>query len=128
MESPFYRDLNKALRNGFYSDFNQFIFTLYYCLNRKIIKDFHDESLYRSTKIRAKEFDEITNSNYRLVLINSFQSFTKNKSIAINFINNFNNHDPTLKKVLFVVSPLKQKNITVTDMNVDEFSFYCIEE
>ena len=127
MESPFYRDLNKALRNGYFSDFNQFIFTLYYGLNQKIIKDFHDKYLYRSTKISSNELDEIY-SSHRLVLTNTFLSFTKNKNIAINFLNHFNNQERTLKNVLFVVNPLNQNNITVTNMDVNEFSFFCQED
>ena len=127
IESPFYRDLNKALGNGYFSDFNQYIFTLYYGLNLKIIKDFHDESLYRGAYISTKELDEIIYSSYRLVLTNSFLSFAKDKSLAIEFMKYLNNNAPTLKKVLFVVNPLKQKNITVTNMNVKEFSYYSEE-
>jgi hypothetical protein len=127
MESPFYRDLNKALRNGNFSDFNQFIFTLYYGLNQKIIKSFHDKYLYRSTKISINELDKIY-SSHRLVLTNTFLSFTKNKNIAIKFVNNFNNNERTLKTVLFVVNPLNQNNLTVTNMDVNEFSFFCLEE
>ena len=39
MEYAFYKDLNHSLSNGNYSEFNQYIFTLYYGLNRKILKD-----------------------------------------------------------------------------------------
>ena len=127
MESPFYRDLNKALRNGYFSDFNQFFFTLYYGLNQKIIKSFHDKYLYRSTKISINELDKIY-SSHRLVLTNTFLSFTKNKNIAIKFVNNFNNNERTLKTVLFVVNPLNQNNLTVTNMDVNEFSFFCQED
>ena len=126
MESPFYHDLKKALSNGFYSDFNQFIFTLYYGLNRKIIKDFHDRPLYKFIKMSEQDFNEIKKDV--LVMTKSFQIFTKNKSTAIHFLNYFKKHDPTIKNVLFVVNPLKQNNLYVTNMDVNEFSHFCNEE
>ena len=60
-------------------------------------------------------------------MTNTFLSFTKYKRIAINYLNHIN-HELTLKKVLFVVNPLKQNNITVTNIDISEFSFFCEED
>ena len=86
MEYPFYKDLNHSLSNGNYSEFNQYIFTLYYGLNRKILKDCHEIFLYRSTRINKNEYDNIINSSCRIVLTNMFMGFTQDKEIALTFI------------------------------------------
>ena len=86
METPFYRDLNFSLSNGNYSEFNQYIFTLYYGLNRKILKDCHEIFLYRSACINKNEYDNIINSSCRIVLTNMFMSFTKDEKIALTFM------------------------------------------
>ena len=127
MESPFYRDLNKALRNNNFSGFNQYIFTLYNGLNRKIIKDFHDGYLYRSSCITINELNGIVNSFCRLVLARTFLSFSKEKKVVMCFLQP-NKLNPNLKNILFVVNPLKQKNITVTNMDIEEISEYKDEK
>ena len=118
MEYAFYKDLNHSLSNGNYSEFNQYIFTLYYGLNRKILKDCHEIFLYRSTRINKNEYDNIINSSCRIVLTNMFMSFAKDKNIALQFMT----HAIDLKSILFIVNPLTQKNITVTNIDVQEFS------
>ena len=81
MSSSFCSDLNRALRNNNFSDFNQYIFTLYYGLNQKIIKDFHDDYLYRLSYISKNEFDNIINFSCGLVLTQTFLSFSKSEKV-----------------------------------------------
>jgi len=126
METPFYRDLNKALSIVIIQILIN-IFSHNYGLNQKIIKDFHDEFLYRSTSISINELDNIINSSYRLVLTTCFQSFTKIKSVANQFMS-IKNDNPNIKRVLFVIYPLKQKTATVTNMIVNEFSYFPEED
>ena len=103
LESDFYKDLNKSLRNSNFSDFNQFIFTLYNGLNRKFIQDCHDKELYRFSKITKNEYDSILNSSCRLVLARTFLSFSKDKHVAEHF--RLKNDNPNIKSILFVVNP-----------------------
>lgn len=95
-ETPFYRDLNKSLRNSNFSDFNQFIFTLYYGLNRKFIHDCHNKELYRFSNITKTEYDSILNSSCRLVLARTFLSFSKDKHVAEDF--RLKNDNPKLNQ------------------------------
>ena len=129
MGTPFYRDLNHSLKNGNYSEFNQYIFTLYYGLNRKILKDCHEIFLYRSACINKNEYDNIINSSCRIVLTNMFMSFTNDKKIALTFMQtNSRLNNPNLKSILFIVNPLTQKNATVTNIETEEFSFFELEK
>ena len=125
MESPFYRDLNKSLRNGNFSDFNQFIFTLYYGLNRKIIEDCHDCKLFRFSNITKKEYDSIKNSSCRIVLAKTFLSFSKNFRLAKAFI--LRKDNPNIKRIFFVVNPVSEKNIIVTNIDVESISYFVSE-
>jgi len=125
-ETPFYRDLNKSLRNSNFSDFNQFIFTLYYGLNMKIIQDYHDKELYRFSNITKTEYDSILNSSCRLVLARTFFSFSKDKHIAEHF--RLKNNNPNIKSILFVVNPSGQENITVTNIDIEDYSYYKEEK
>ena len=127
MQSPFYGDLNKALKNNKFSNFNQYIFTLYYGLNQKCIKDYHEGNLYRGSLINKNELDNMIKSSSGLILARSFLSFSKNKKLSLDFIN-FRNNNPNIKKILFVVNPLKQNNITVTNIDVKEISEFPKEE
>ena len=122
LESDFYKDLNKSLRNSNFSDFNQFIFLLYYGLNRKVIEDGHNFKLYRFSNITKKEYDSILNSSCRLVLANTFLSFSKSKRIAEYF--KPKNDNPNLKKILFVVNPILEENTTVTNIDVENISYF----
>ena len=127
MESPFYRDLNKSLRNSNFSNFNQYIFTLYYGLNQKCVKDYHEENLYRASMINKNELDNMIKSSSGLILARTFLSFFKREKVALCFIKP-NNNNPNIKKILFVVNPLKQNNITVTNIDVKEISTFPSEE
>lgn len=123
MSSSFCSDLNRALRNNNFSDFNQYIFTLYYGLNQKIIKDFHDDYLYRLSYISKNEFDNIINSSCGLVLTQTFLSFSKSEKVAMFFMKN-KKILTNMKRILFIINPLKQKDITVTNIDVEEISFF----
>ena len=127
MESQFYVDLNKSLRNSHFSDFNQFIFTLYYGLNQKCMKDYHEKNLYRGSFINKNELDNMIKSSSGLILARTFLSFSKNIEIAKCFIRS-NKNNPDIKKILFVVNPLKQKNITVTNIDIEDLSCYKSEK
>jgi len=128
LESPFYRDLNKALRNSNFSDFNQYIFTLYNGLNQKYIRDFHEDYLYRGSLINKSELDNIIKSSNRLVLTRTFLSFSKSKEVAYNFLKFRENNEPNIKKILYIVNPLKQYNITVTNIDIENLSMYPDEK
>ena len=126
METSFYKDLNAALLNKNFSDFNQFIFTLYSGLNLKIIEDCHTKELYRSGLIEKTELYKIINSK-NLVLTKQFLSFSKNKEIVIKFLH-FKQINENLRKILFVVNPLNQDNIIVTNIDIEKISYFPGEE
>ena len=129
LETPFYPDLKHSLSKGNYSEFNQYIFTLYYGLNRKILKDCHEIFLYHFICININEYINIINSSCRIVLTNMFMSFTKDEKIALTFMRtNSKQNNPNLKSILFIVNPLTQKNATVTNIETEEFSYYKLEK
>ena len=72
MEKPFYRNINHSLGNYNNSEFNQYIFALYYGLNRKILKGCYEVFLYRSTSINKNEYDNIIHSSCRIFLTRIF--------------------------------------------------------
>ena len=84
MESKFYKELNKSLINGYFSDFNQYIFILYAGLNRKVIKDYNGY-LYRASIMYKQELYNIKNS-CKLVLAQSFLSFSKDDNVVLHFM------------------------------------------
>lgn len=118
--------MKKALLNNNCLDYNQFIYIIYYGLELKILKDINDIYLYRVTYIDQKTYDKIINSCGRLVVTRTFLSFTKNKDIAIRFMHL---SKPNVRIILFVVKPLKgNKNMTVTNVDASEISFFYAEE
>ena len=122
LESPFYRKLKISLIKGNYSEFKQYILILYNGLNQKIIKDYHDGYLYSSQFITKKELDSISSSSGRIILTKSFLSFSKDKIIATDFMRS------TGRNVLLIVNPLKQKDATVTNMDIEEISYFKDEK
>ena len=125
MESKFYKELNKSLINGYFSDFNQYIFILYSGLNRKVIKDYNGY-LYRASIMYKQELYNIKNS-CKLVLAQSFLSFSKDDNLVLHFMQPHHKSNSNLTNILFIVNPLKEKDITVTNMDIEKISVFVNE-
>ena len=132
IESPFYRDLNIALRNNEFSEFKQFIYTLYNGLNLKVIKDCHNVCLFRASKIHINEINQlinnIKNNKNNIVLTSTFMSFSKEKSVSMHFMS-YKKIVPDLLNVLYIVKPLKENiDSTVTNIDTEDISYYTMEK
>ena len=125
MESKFYKELNKSLINGYFSDFNRYIFILYAGLNRKVIKDYNGY-LYRASIMYKQELYNIKNS-CKLVLAQSFLSFSKDDNVVLHFMQPHHKSNSNLTNILFIVNPLKEKDITVTNMDIEKISVFVNE-
>jgi len=124
MSNDFYHDINKALISENYHNFKQFIYMLYYGLNRNVFKTVHDKYLYKAINVDLKTYNEIKSK--KLLLIKNFQSFTKNREVAENFAKF---KKPNLKMILLVVKPLIGKSdIIVTNFDNTGFNFVGEDE
>lgn len=94
IESHFYKDMNRILAydEGF-DIYREYITTLYMSLKNKTFESYTKTKLYRGNKIYEKDFEKLyklfenkKEGENILFFTNSFLSFTKNETIADNFI------------------------------------------
>ncbi len=83
--------------------------------------------LYCATIMNKQELYNIKNSSCKLVLAKSFLSFTNDRNIVLHFMSRHHKSDSNLTNILFIVNPLKEKNITVTNLDIEEISFFATE-
>jgi len=116
LNSNFYSDINKDLRENKKEKFLPYIKTLYEGIKLKSLPIASDKVLYRGTKILNIEIQKIKNYlNNKIeglpgaiVFSRAFLSFSKEKNIAEGFLNDKINNDK-LSKVLFILE--KDDNI-----------------
>ena len=94
IESHFYKDMNRILAydEGF-DIYREYITTLYKSLKNKTFESYTKTKLYRGNKIYEKDFEKLyklfenkKEDENILFFTKSFLSFTKNETIADNFI------------------------------------------
>ena len=134
--SHFYRELNKDLRENKKENYIPFIQVLYEGVKLKSIPLGSNNILYRGCQISFNEIEKIKNylNNKKInlpaayVFSKSFLSFSKEKRIALNFLNSINNNN-NLEKVLFILD----KDDTIDHNNsshadIEKISFYPNEK
>ena len=110
IESDFYNDINKDLRENKKENYLSYIKVLYEGVKLKSLPLASDNILYRGSKISNKEIQLIKTylKNKKkdlpgvIVFSKSFLSFSKDKNIAKSFLKNLNK-DNNLSKVLYII-------------------------
>ena len=131
-QSDFYNNINKELGQNKVDKYLPFIKTLYEGVKLKSLPLSNDKLLYRGGKISHKEIedikkymkDKIQGLPSSIVFSKSFLSFSKDKTVANDFLSHDNNNI-NLCKVLFVLE--KDDNIEYnlsTHADIEKLSFF----
>ena len=131
-QSDFYNNINKELGQNKVDKYLPFIKTLYEGVKLKSLPLSNDKLLYRGGKISHKEIedikkymkDKIQGLPSSIVFSKSFLSFSKDKTVANDFLSRDNNNI-NLCKVLFVLE--KDDNIEYnlsTHADIEKLSFF----
>ena len=110
IESNFYKDINKDLRENKKENYLPYIKVLYEGIILRSLKLASDTILYRGGKLLNKEIDIIKDYLNKkieglpgaIIFSKTFLSFTKNKKIAEEYLEN-EEDDKELIKVLFIL-------------------------
>ena len=133
-DSSFHKNMNKDLGLNKKEEYLSYIKILYEGVKLKSLPLTNSNILYRGTKISNKEINDIKNFIKEkkeglpssIVFSKSFFSFTKDKKIAENFLNNTTNTNNTgLSNVLFILE--KDDNIKYnlsTHGDIEKISFF----
>ena len=131
-QSDFYNNINKELGQNKVDKYLPFIKTLYEGVKLKSLPLSNDKLLYRGGKISHKEIedikkymkDKIQGLPSSIVFSKSFLSFSKDKTVANDFLSR-DNDNINLCKVLFVLE--KDDNIEYnlsTHADIEKLSFF----
>ena len=127
----FYNDLNNDLSNNKFDDYLPFIFLIYDCLNRKIIKSY-TKKLYRGSKISKNELKNLIekfnkNKNEKPIYCsNCFLSFSKEFETAKTFMNE--KPKPDEENVLYILDECKNEKYFVSNMDIESLSSFKTEK
>ena len=134
--SHFYRDLNKDLRENKRENYIPFIQVLYEGVKLKSLPLGSNNILYRGCQLSSNEIEKIkiylnnkiSNLPAAYVFSKSFLSFSKEKRIALNFLNSID-CNKNLSKVLFILDKddLINHNIS-SHADIEKISFYPNEK
>ena len=140
LESDFYGDMNKDLRNLNLNIFAYFPFIkmCYEGIKKSFLESVVNQELYRGSVLSKEEFTNLENllkkqdnAGFPKVIVysRSFLSFSKNKNTAEGFIGKKDNKD--LIKILFIIDKNENKKIDknrFSNADISEFSRYGSEE
>ena len=135
-ESGFYRDINLNLRKGKKENYLTFIKVLYEGVRLKALPLGTDRELYRGSVISKEEIKIINNyinkkiENLPAVIVfsKSFLSFSKERIIAENFLNNIGNNN-MLPKVLYILKKDDSIDYSLsTHVDIEEISLLPFEK
>ena len=138
-ESGFFRNMNLDLSNDKFDLYRVYIFLLYDALNKKSIKSYYKNSLYRGAKLSKKELDTIINLlndknknnkndekiNASLYFSKTFLSFSKSIDVAEGFLGEENNES---FPVLFEIEGLNEKDMENNDFFISNIDLKNISE
>ena len=128
LETKFYKDLNSDLMKGQTKIYLPYIKLLYSGLTENCINVNATDDLYRGALINKEEIQNLINHKnkiknsdlpYGLIYCKSFMSFSLEKSVALEFMNNKNPTEKTIR-VLYILkseSGLNHKSATNADLN-----------
>ena len=132
LESKFYYDINKDLRESKKDEYMQYIKILYEGIKLKSLPLASNNILYRGSKItnheisKIKEYLKIKKDDLpgAIVFSKSFLSFTKDEKVAEKYINKIND-DKNLSKVLYIIEKDDKLNYDLsTHSDIENISRY----
>ena len=123
-ESSFYPYMNTQLMKNKPENYEIFIKAMYKGIEKKYLQSEYNVRLYRCQLISKSEID-ILETNLILVYSRAFLSFSKDKSRAINFLKNGNNH---LIPVMFIVNTINLEEAFSSNAEVEQYSIYSTEK
>ena len=135
IESNFYRDMNRDLQLNKKEKYLSFIKTLYNGVKLKALPLASNKLLYRGSKISKMEIEIIQNYLKNkikdlpgaIVFSKSFLSFSKEKSIAESFLNNYNKNYNYFK-VLYILEKDDYLDYNLsTHGDIEKISFFPSE-
>ena len=136
IQSQFYYDINKELRENKKDNYLSFIKILYEGIKLKSLPLASNNILYRGSKISNNEInlikkylkEKIKDLPGAIVFSKSFLSFTKDKNIANGFLNLKNNNN-NLSKVLYIIEKDDKIDYSLsTHSDIEDISFYGYEK
>ena len=136
IQSQFYYDINKELRENKKDNYLSFIKILYEGIKLKSLPLASNNILYRGSKISNNEInlikkylkEKLKDLPGAIVFSKSFLSFTKDKNIANGFLNLKNNNN-NLSKVLYIIEKDDKIDYSLsTHSDIEDISFYGYEK
>ena len=135
-ESGFYRDINQDLRSNNYQKHLPYIKVLYEGVKIKSLPLPKEKVFYRGSKLTNLEINKIKDYSLKkikdlpcsILFVKTFMEFTKNKDIALKFLQ-FENKDNYFSKVLFILE--KDDNLGYslsTHCDLEQESYYQAEK
>ena len=138
-ETPFYDDINSALRKNKMEEYLQYIKLLYESIKLKTFPLVKDTRLYRGGKLFNEEIENIEkilndkkdkNDNLPglVVFSRTFLSFSKDDKIALSYLQKSKNDNSNLSKVFFKLQKEEDLNYNLaTHADIENISFYKSE-
>ena len=135
-DSKFYSVLNKDFRNNKKDNYITFIKVLYEGIKLKSLPICSDKKLYRGSKLSNEEINLIEkyiNSKHEnlpgaIVFSKTFLSFTKDRTIAENFLNSGSDNNK-LSNILFILrNDDKMNYISSTHADIENISLFPNEK
>jgi len=136
IESDFYREINRDLRENKTAGYLPYIKVLYEGIKLKSLEIAFDNELYRGSKINLDEISQIkdylnnkiTNLPGAIVFSKSFLSFSKERSIAEGFMGS-GYLDNNLGHVLYILEKDKNLDHTLsTQTDIEKISYFNSEK
>ena len=136
IQSQFYYDINKELRENKKDNYLSFIKILYEGIKLKSLPLASNNILYRGSKISNNEInlikkylkEKLKDLPGAIVFSKSFLSFTKDKNIANGFLN-LKNDNNNLSKVLYIIEKDDKIDYSLsTHSDIEDISFYGYEK
>ena len=136
IESCFYKDINKDLRENKTVGYLPYIKILYEGVKLQSLRIASDLELYRGSKISYDEIEKIkgyldkkiTNLPGAIVFSKSFLSFSKERSIAIDFLHS-GYMDSNLRRVLYIIEKDKDIDYSLsTHTDIENISIFNNEK
>ena len=128
LESSFYKDLNKDLEKGKFDKYRIYIYLLYSCLNKGLLKGYNETNLYRGGILSKAEFSDLMekyekiNSNIKISFFSKrFLSFSKKEEVANQFLEIAINKKYEGIYVKFIIEENKRMNNYCTNIDLDKF-------
>ena len=133
LESDFYRDLNRDLEQGKFDKYRVYIYLLYSCLNKGLLKGYNETALYRGGTLSKEEFNDLIekfkkiNANTKLSFFSKkFLSFSKKEEVANEFLGKAINNKYEGIYTKFIIEEVHNSdyctNIDLNKYKVSEFN------